>query len=626
MSPVKSPQELSTPDIAKKDKLVVKKGEEEELPPGWKVEVKTRTGVNGIKKDRYYTDPATGYVFRSLVDVHRYLKTGDVGPRAKKPKITDKKIVEQSESKEQTIVSSSPLSETPNNNKRSLEDKSATRSKSELPQRASKRLARVTIDAPPPPPPPPSSPPPPPSSSPPPPPEPKTRKATRLSGIKTDAPPPPPSQSPPVPKTRQAKRQAAMEIEAPVTTPPAPPPLPPSSPPEPKTSPQVTARQAEESQTQPPVVLAISKEKDKKSEPQKIKDNDGIENADMASKRVVATQENLEKVKSKSNKNQESRTVLSHPIPEKQPVESESLIPIPVESESVIPIPMTDSHSHSHHKKQESPVRNTNPGQESCINFCLNDFWTDPCIEFAVKTLTGAIPFGELNKVDNFLPSSSPLEVPMEELWTDPCIEFAVKTLTGAIPVVGEDQNPGNGIQDYLHHQPKTGNNKNNKQLDSVGNGGLQKSGNIGFHQQVNGNSNNGQCSRPSAFEYEQFMEFLHKLTRSRGKDIYFYFPQESLSQGIHTWVNDGDYKEFLDLAYANEMRMNVEEDEDSVLLDTYYVDHEEDDVEYPFLANTTMGDRFLNKLCLHTVNIDDVYEDVEYVEPQYPAHDDRQP
>ncbi|CAH1445575.1 unnamed protein product [Lactuca virosa] len=462
MSPVKSPQELSTPDIAKKDKLVVKKGEEEELPPGWKVEVKTRTGVNGIKKDRYYTDPATGYIFRSLVDVHRYLKTGEVGPRAKKPKITDKKIVEQSESKEQTIVSSSPSSETPNNNKRPLEDESVTRSKSELPQRASKRLARVTIDAPPP------------SSPPPPPPEPKTRKATRLSSIKTDAPPPPPSQSqsPPVLKTRQAKRQAAMEIEAPVTTPPPPPPpLPPSSPPEPKTSPQVTARQAEESQTQPPVSLAISKEKekDKKSEPQKIKDNDGIGNADMASKRVVATEESLEKVKSKADENQKPHTAL----PDKQPVESESVIPIP------IPIPMADSHSHSHshHKKQESPVTNTNPGQESSINFCLNDFWTDPCIEFAVKTLTGAIPLGELNKVDNFPPSSSPLEVPMEELWTDPCIEFAVKTLTGAIPVVEEDQNPGNGIQDYLHHQPKTGNNnKNNKQLDSVGNGGLQKS------------------------------------------------------------------------------------------------------------------------------------------------------
>ncbi|CAI9304531.1 unnamed protein product [Lactuca saligna] len=133
-----------------------------------------------------------------------------------------------------------------------------------------------------------------------------------------------------------------------------------------------------------------------------------------------------------------------------------------------------------------------------------------------------------------------------------------------------------------------------------------------------------------------------------RSKDIYFYLPQESLSQGIHTLVNEGDYKEFLDLAYANERRRNVyvehqnklifewiakeenededyncEEDEDLVLSDTYSVDHEEGDVEYPFPANKTMGDRFLNKLCLHTINVD---EDVEYVKPQYHVHDDRQP
>nr|KAJ0186296.1 hypothetical protein LSAT_V11C900467960 [Lactuca sativa] len=123
-----------------------------------------------------------------------------------------------------------------------------------------------------------------------------------------------------------------------------------------------------------------------------------------------------------------------------------------------------------------------------------------------------------------------------------------------------------------------------------------------------------------SAFEYEELMEFLQKLTRSRSKDIYFCLPQESLSQGIHTLVNDGDYKEFSDLAYANERRMNCscEEDDDSVLLDIYFVDHEEDDVECPFSANKTMGDRFLNKLCLHIVTV--------YVEPQYPVHDDRQP
>nr|KAJ0209831.1 hypothetical protein LSAT_V11C400188300 [Lactuca sativa] len=68
----------------------------------------------------------------------------------------------------------------------------------------------------------------------------------------------------------------------------------------------------------------------------------------------------------------------------------------------------------------------------------------------------------------------------------------------------------------------------------------------------------------------------------------------------------------------------NCEDDKGAVLSDTYFVDHEEDDVEYPFPTNKTMGGRFLNKLYLHIENVDDVYEDVEYVEPQYPLLMDR--
>ncbi|CAI9298249.1 unnamed protein product [Lactuca saligna] len=151
-----------------------------------------------------------------------------------------------------------------------------------------------------------------------------------------------------------------------------------------------------------------------------------------------------------------------------------------------------------------------------------------------------------------------------------------------------------------------------------------------------------------SGFRYEKFMEFLHKLTKSRSKDIYFCLPQESSGLGTHTLVNEGDYKEFLDLAYANDKRMNVyvdhhnepifdwieaeesesenedlDEDEDSVIQDSYYVDHEEDDATYPFPANKTAHDRFLNILCEPTKSED---QDDEYVPPQYPVYDERQP
>ncbi|KAH9611068.1 hypothetical protein KSS87_018971 [Heliosperma pusillum] len=62
------------------------KGEDlllEGLPEGWKVEIRIRkTG----KKDRYYTDPEHGYIFRSIKDIDRYLLTGKLGRHVTKTK------------------------------------------------------------------------------------------------------------------------------------------------------------------------------------------------------------------------------------------------------------------------------------------------------------------------------------------------------------------------------------------------------------------------------------------------------------------------------------------------------------------------------------------------------------
>ncbi|XP_004503754.1 uncharacterized protein [Cicer arietinum] len=57
----------------------------EDLPLGWIKEVKIRKNGNGIKKDWFYTDPVSGYVFRSKMDVLRYLESGDIGKCAIKP-------------------------------------------------------------------------------------------------------------------------------------------------------------------------------------------------------------------------------------------------------------------------------------------------------------------------------------------------------------------------------------------------------------------------------------------------------------------------------------------------------------------------------------------------------------
>ncbi|KAJ0534062.1 putative Methyl-CpG-binding domain-containing protein [Helianthus annuus] len=310
-------------------------------------------------------------------------------------------------------------------------------------------------------------------------PEPKTRQAKRAAGIRDNA-------SPSRPKTRRATEQAGIKINSP-----------PPSPPDARTSRQATHTKQGRSST--------PKEIDKNTEAEKITDKHN-DNADMD---IITPPSNQE-----SNEKQEPHIIspLVTPKEHNKQIETGPTTSQPPEAQpppTVVPLVNIE--------KQESPVVNptiSNPvpqdgynynygsdmKPDSSINFSMNDLWTDPCIEFAVKTLTGAIPFTDLNKVENF---TAPAEVPLEDFWTDPCIEFAVKTLTGAIPI-GED--------DYLLHRPVSSSNPQglhnfsspmnvcqtghkNKQQDSVfttlGNSGLQKSGKFV----------NGQCSRSRFFQ-----------------------------------------------------------------------------------------------------------------------------
>nr|KYP65596.1 hypothetical protein KK1_011845 [Cajanus cajan] len=65
--------------------VVVEKSIAEDLPPGWVKELKIRKNGNGIRKDPFYIDPVSGYVFRSKKDVLRYLESGDIHSCAYKP-------------------------------------------------------------------------------------------------------------------------------------------------------------------------------------------------------------------------------------------------------------------------------------------------------------------------------------------------------------------------------------------------------------------------------------------------------------------------------------------------------------------------------------------------------------
>ncbi|GMJ06533.1 hypothetical protein HRI_004322500 [Hibiscus trionum] len=66
--------------------VTVEKAEAEGLPPGWTKEVRITKTANRVRRDPFYTDPVSGYVFRSMKDALRYVETGELGKLAFKPK------------------------------------------------------------------------------------------------------------------------------------------------------------------------------------------------------------------------------------------------------------------------------------------------------------------------------------------------------------------------------------------------------------------------------------------------------------------------------------------------------------------------------------------------------------
>lgn len=92
------------------------------------------------------------------------------------------------------------------------------------------------------------------------------------------------------------------------------------------------------------------------------------------------------------------------------------------------------------------------------LDLSFTNLWKDPCIEFAVKTLTSAMPIGNENNVainqdssSNFPDADSCMDLPSKDIWSDPCFEFAVKILTGEI-----DTTIDTILQQPLHNPSET--------------------------------------------------------------------------------------------------------------------------------------------------------------------------
>ncbi|KGN50128.1 methyl-CpG-binding domain-containing protein 13 [Cucumis sativus] len=69
-----------------RSRVVIEHYKDEDLPPGWIKEIKIKEKADGIRKDPFYIDPKSGYVFRSKKEVFRYLETGEISRHAFKPK------------------------------------------------------------------------------------------------------------------------------------------------------------------------------------------------------------------------------------------------------------------------------------------------------------------------------------------------------------------------------------------------------------------------------------------------------------------------------------------------------------------------------------------------------------
>ncbi|XP_038890319.1 methyl-CpG-binding domain-containing protein 13 isoform X2 [Benincasa hispida] len=67
-----------------RNNVEVKKTIAKDLSPGWIREITVTTTANRIRRDSSYIDPVTGNALRSIRDVHRYLTSGKVGRSARK--------------------------------------------------------------------------------------------------------------------------------------------------------------------------------------------------------------------------------------------------------------------------------------------------------------------------------------------------------------------------------------------------------------------------------------------------------------------------------------------------------------------------------------------------------------
>ncbi|KAI4340871.1 hypothetical protein MLD38_025669 [Melastoma candidum] len=490
-SPVISQKKNSRHQNHARTNVVVEKCVAEGLPMGWTKEIKVTKKNGNVRRDPYYTDPTSGYVFRSMKDVLRYLKTGDIGRLAFKPKDKSSSELELEDGetpvKERGAAGLSPLTEkqklaTPDN-KEGMEDlpekvvvmpSSCQREELSVPECAPHKKAKVISEEP-------------------------LHKKLRQNG-ECDACPPEVAQYETTPVEGKSKDcepcpQNITHFED----------IPEQSLPsaEEKKDPTPKSNVKRKATSKPRKIKEINTPRRISSRLAGIAVDPTVEIPSRASRgNAKHIQEAHSQMKTEMPNREVLRVASSHTSNDKDNLERNS---------HLIGVATHNGDNGSTENKMA----------EKCVlpfELPSPEILQDPCIEFAIKTLTGMIDFSNLD--DAFQPrngmstksvdctkansetekhvsqkqgvgtvmsqktpivpeepapkpiteettANMPCSSALESSWSDPCIEFAIKTLTGAIPV---DYGPGmQGIFRHEMHPPQIPGSGNGPVPNSVG-------------------------------------------------------------------------------------------------------------------------------------------------------------
>ncbi|CAN0891708.1 Methyl-CpG-binding domain-containing protein 13 [Linum grandiflorum] len=378
--------ENGTPRKSSK-KVTFEKEKAEGLPPGWTKEVKLTKKGRKVRRDPYYTDPEGNYTFRSLRDALRYIQTGEPGKLAK----IMRRGARDADDEDQTSASAK---------KQKLET-NETGTRTEVSPASNVLPAMPAVEH-----------------------EDKSSKASEV--VVVVAP-----ESKVVP---DGETDPSLEVI------------------------EVTPEADEEHST------GKSKKKKKKKR--------NVQLPLRSSKRLARVEavKQLSKtdatVVSPDSATSVLDTQLARKTVVKQSVETGTVNASTPEARK----PASKSAPNENVTTEESGSKE--PATGTTLDLPMGELWEDPCIAFAIKTLTGSL---DDEPVDNMPPGSnnnrlvgsatpekpketaattaittptmkpvnntpqhqeSPLNLSAEYTWADdPCIEFAIKTLTGAIPL-----------------------------------------------------------------------------------------------------------------------------------------------------------------------------------------------